>query len=134
MSKTSRYPALDLGPLPVDTINRALGTEMELGNARLSRTAHRHMAKDHPNDYPACIAALRDAVAAPTFVGQAPDQPRNFEMIRRIGRSDGRVVLVAISLEQDAAGTYAVRSCYLLEPEKVDARRRDGRLKIVLSK
>jgi hypothetical protein len=120
--------------LPVDAINRALGTELDSGHARLSRRAHRHMAEDHPDDYPACIAALRGgfAIAAPTFIGQAPDHPRNFEMIRRIGRPDGRVVLVAIGLEPDDTGFYAVRSCYLLQPEKVENRRREGRLKTVL--
>ena len=132
--RRTSYPALDLGPLPVDAINRALGTELEPGNARLSRRAHRHIAEDHPEDYPACLQALRSGqvIAAPTYVGQAPDHSRNFEMIRRIGRRDGKVVLVAIGLEQDADGYYSVRSCYLLEPEKVEARRHEGRLKSVL--
>ena len=52
-------------------------------------------------------------------------------MVKRIGLADGRMVLVAIGLEPDVAGGYRVRTSYLLEPEKVDARRRDGRLHIV---
>ena len=46
------YPAIDLGPLPVDAINAILGTDMEPGNAWLSEMAHEHMALNHPNDYP----------------------------------------------------------------------------------
>jgi hypothetical protein len=126
------YPAIDLGPLPVDLINAALGTELEPGHARLSRTAHRHIATDHPADYPVCIAELAAAIARPTFIGQAPGHSRNFEMIRRISRPDGSVVLVAIGLQPDEHGDYSVRTCYLLEAGKVEARRRQGRLRLVI--
>jgi hypothetical protein len=126
------YPALDLGPLPVELVNATIGTELDPGQVRLSPSAHRHMAEDHPTDYPVCITALAQAIGDPTFIGQAPGHARNFEMIRRIGRPDGRVVLVAISLEPNEAGDYRVRSCYLLEPEKVENRRQEGRLRIVV--
>jgi len=39
--------------------------------------------------------------------------------------------LVAIALEPDSRGDYRVRSCYLVEQAKVEARRQHGRLKIV---
>jgi hypothetical protein len=126
------YPAIDLGPLPVDLINDALDTELEPGRARLSTTAHRHMATDHPADYPVCIVELAAAIVTPTFIGQAPGHSRNFEMIRRIGRADGSVVLVAIGLEPDDRGDYSVRTCYLLEAEKVEERRQQGRLRLVI--
>jgi hypothetical protein len=90
------------------------------------------MAEDHPADYPMCIENLAAVVAAPTFIGQAPGHADNFEMIGRVGLADGRVVLVAIGLEPDDRGDYRVKSCYLLEPEKVQERRRAGRLKTVL--
>jgi hypothetical protein len=128
------YPAIDLGPLPVDLINAVLGTELEAGAARLSRTAHQHMAIDHPADYPVCIAEIAAAIAIPTFIGQAPEHGRNFEMIRRIGRADGSVVLVAIGLEPDERGDYRVRTCYLLEAYKVEERRQQGRLKMVVAR
>jgi hypothetical protein len=118
------YSAIDFGPLPVDLINDALDTELEPGRARLSQMAHRHMAVDHPADYPVCIVELAATIATPTFVGQAPGHSRNFEMIRRIGRADGSVVLVAIGLEPDDHGDYRVRTCYLLESDKVNERRR----------
>ncbi len=128
------YPAVDLGPLPVDLINAALNTELEPGYARLSRTAHRHMATDHAADYPVCIAEIAATIAAPTFIGQAPEHGRNFEMVRRIGRADGSAVLVAIGLEPDDRGDYRVRTCYLLEAGKVEDRRRQGRLKLVIAR
>ena len=130
--RPSRYRAILLGPLPVDVINRALGTELEPGNARLSAIAHRHMAMDHPNDYEACVAALADAIASPTFVGQAPNHVRNFEIVKRVARPDRRAVLVAIGIEMDEAGEYRVRTCYLVEPGKVDTRRANGTLRQVL--
>lgn len=123
-----RPPSIDLGPLPVEIINAAIGTELEPGRARLSAAAHGHMAVDHPEDYAACIVALPDAVSTPSFVGQAPGHTRNFEMVRRIGRLDGQAVLVAVAIDVDAAGEYRVRSCYLISAEKVDQRRRAGRL------
>ncbi len=118
------YPALDLGLLPVDRINAVLGTELEPGQVRLSRSAHRHMAEDHPADYPDCIATLPQVIAEPTFVGQAPRHGPNFEMVKRVVRMDGKAVLVAIGLEPDDAGAYRVRSCYLISSDTADARRR----------
>jgi hypothetical protein len=130
----NKYPALDLGALPVDLINDTLDTELDPGHARLSHAAHEHMAVDHPVDYPVCIGEIAVTIAQPTYIGQAPGHGRNFEMIRRIGRADGSVVLVAIGLEPDARGDYRVRTCYLLELEKVEERRRQGYLKLVVSR
>ena len=127
--KRPRYPAVPLGDLPVVTINAALGTELEPGPVRLSGVAHRHIAEDHPDVYQDCIAALPQAVAAPTFIGQAPHQGRNFEMVKRLVRPDGRSVLVAVGLQPDDDGTYRVKSCYLISADTVDARRRAHTLK-----
>lgn len=90
------------------------------------------MAEDHPADYLAYLAALPTVVASPSFIGQAPGHGRNFELLQRIARADGKVVLVAIGLERDDAGEYRVRSCYLVTAETVDTRRQAGRLKAVL--
>jgi hypothetical protein len=123
------YPAIDLGPLPIDLINAILGTELDPGIVRLSETAHRHIAEDHPADYALCFASLRIAISAPSFIGQAPKRTGNFEVLRRVNHPDGKVVLVAIGLETDAAGEYRVRSAYLVSAQTVDERRRAGRLK-----
>lgn len=123
------YPAQDLGPLPVNAINAAIGTELLPGRVRLSRQAHKHMAEDHAADYLDCMAVLPTAVASPSFVGQAPGHGSNFELLRRMARPDGKVVLVAIGLEPDDGGEYRVRSCYLVTAETLNARRLSGRLK-----
>jgi hypothetical protein len=112
----------------VDAINAALGTELACGEARLSASAHRHVAEDHPGDYPICLAAMREVIADPTFVGQDPKHADNFVLVKRIGLTDAKMVLVAVGLEPDAAGTYSVRTSYLIPQRTVDARRSAGRL------
>jgi hypothetical protein len=128
------YAPIKCGPLPVDLINSVLGTELEPGEVRLSARAHRHIAEDHAVDYAICIAALVEAVAAPTFIGQAPHQVDSFELVRRINHPDGKSVLVAIGLECDDYGDYRVRSAYLIEEAKVTARRLAGRLRVPIPK
>ena len=123
------YPALDLGPLPVEIINAVLGTDLDAGGVHLSPRAHQHIAEDHPDDYAVCIAHLRVTIETPTFIGQAPRQTENFELIRRTRNPDGRAVLVAIGLRRDDGARYRVRSCYLVSAETIDQRRRAGRLK-----
>jgi hypothetical protein len=127
---TGRYPALELGELPVDVINATLGTDLAPGRVRLSAAAHRHIAEDHPEDYPTCRLALPQAIADPTLIGQAPRHGRNFELIRRVQDGQGRAILVAIGLEPDDAGSYRVRSCYLISRNKVEARRQAGFLRV----
>lgn len=69
----------------------------------------------------------------PTFVGQAPGHGRNFEIVKRISRPDGKAVLVAIGLEPDGAGAYRVKSCYFVSKETVETRRGTRRLKPISS-
>lgn len=132
MTPKISYPARMLGALPVRLINAALGTELEPGPVFLSAMAHRHMAVDHPEDYPVCISALADAIASPSFIGQAPRRMGNFEIIKRTTNAEGKAVLVAIGLEPDETGAYRVRSCYLIPKGTVETRRQAGRLKIPL--
>lgn len=124
-----QYPAIHLGPLPVDAINAALGTELEPGEVYLSEQAHEHMARDHAADYPYCFPALRALIASPMLIGQAPKKTRNFELFRRVNHPDGKVMMAAVGLEMDTGGRYRVRSCYLVVGETVDNRRLAGRLK-----
>jgi hypothetical protein len=122
------YPKLKFDHLCVDMINAVLGTELEPGPVILSTQAHRHIATDHAEDYAACLAALADALAFPTFIGQGP-RADNFEVVRRINHLEGKAVLVAVSLTVDDDGAYRVRSSYLIPQWKVDDRRRAGHLK-----
>jgi hypothetical protein len=110
-------------------VNAVLGTDLEPAPVWLSEQAHRHMAEDHPDDYALCFASLRLAIAQPSFIGQAPKQTGNFEMLRRINHPEGKLVLVAVGLERDVCGFYRVRSAYLVSGNTVDARRRKNRLK-----
>jgi hypothetical protein len=122
------YPKIEFDKLCIDLINAVLGTELEPGLVILSTQAHRHIAEDHAADYALCIAALADALIAPTFIGQGP-KADNFEVVRRINHPEGAAVLVAVGLTVDDDGAYRIRSSYLISERKVDERRRAGRLK-----
>ena len=123
------YEAIEVGPLPAAMINRTLGTELVDGIVRVSRTAHRHIAQDHAADYPLVMAHLEAIVRAPTYLGQAPRHGRNIELVKRVRTADGLgYVLVAIGLEPDGRGDYAVRSAYVVRPEQVERRRQTGHL------
>ena len=122
-----RYVAIDLGELPVEAINRALGTELEPGRARLSARAHEHIAVDHPADYAVCLDLLPQVITNPSFIGQDPRHTENFELVRRVPLQAG-AVLVAVCLEPDGHGAYRVVTAYLITPDKLDRRRRVGTL------
>ncbi|MEL3890728.1 hypothetical protein V6B08_10655 [Ferrovibrio sp. MS7] len=129
-----KFDAIPLGPLPVDLINLALGVVLAPGNARLSAQAHRHMATDHPEDYPLCVASLGNAIKYPHYVGQGPQHEANFELIYRIPRIGPRAMLLAISMERDANGDYSVRTAYLISQAKLEHRRQQGRIKPINQK
>ena len=123
------YPAIDCGMLPVTKVNAVLCTELLPGRALLSASAHRHVALEHPDDHRFCIQFLPLAISAPSLVGQAPRHGNNFELIRRVSRSDGRELLVAIGLAPNGDDNYRIVSASLLEREKVENRRLAGRLR-----
>lgn len=52
------YKGLNLGPLPVDRINRTIGSTLLPGNVTVSEAAHRHIALDHPIEYADIMEAL----------------------------------------------------------------------------
>ena len=125
----SNYRSLDLGRLPSAVINHVLRAHLEEGVVRLSAAAHRHIAEDHPEDYEICMNALRKgALQAPNYIGEDPTRSGNFVIVKRLPQADRRAMLVAIGLTPDRAGDYRVRSCYLISEEKVEDRRRAGRL------
>lgn len=113
--------------LPVDLINRTLGTELAKGDAWLSAVAHQHFAEDHADDYAICFSSLAEIIENPTWLGQAITHSANFELVSRIVGID-RIVLVAIRLQPNKYGNYNVVSVYCIKQETVDARRRSRRL------
>ncbi|WP_148213395.1 PBECR2 nuclease fold domain-containing protein [Rhodospirillum centenum] len=126
------FDPLDLGKLPSGIVNRTLGTDLDSAPVHMSGLAHRHAAEKHPGDYPLCLPHLRDAVRDPTFIGQAPKHRDNIELIRRIPGGGGSGVLVAVSVETDAAGRYRVRSFYVVSQEEIDRKRAKGHVRLAL--
>lgn len=81
-SHKSQCAALRLGTLDVELVNRTLQCELMPGELYLSRQAHWHIAKDHSEDYDACMAALQRVGRSPGLIGQAPNHANNFELRR----------------------------------------------------
>ncbi len=132
MTKRHKYRPIDFPALPVDLINRILGTELEPGPAHMSGLAHRHAATDHAADYPICIANLAAVIAEPTFIGQAPKHSENIELIRRVPGAGGAAVLVAVGIQLDADGRYRIKSMYLVGEAELNSKRAKGTIKPVL--
>ena len=125
--------AILLGPLNIELVNRTLGTELAPGGLYLSRQAHWHIAKDHAEDYDACMKALKIAGERPGLIGQSPKHRDGFEIVVRFrsALSDStRYTLIAISLERDNRGNYRVKSSYSLKEQVVERRRQNGHLKL----
>lgn len=122
--------ALRLGPLDVQLINRTLQTDLAPGELYLSRQAHWHIAKDHPDDYDTCMAALYRVGQSPGLIGQAPNHSDNFELVIRFRSKDPEqeYVLIAVGLEVDESGLYRIKTAYRLPERTITTRRSAGRL------
>ncbi|PGH54731.1 hypothetical protein CRT60_33875 [Azospirillum palustre] len=126
------FAARLLCELPVDSINRVLGTELEVGCAWLSSIAHRHIAVDCSDDYSICIVNLELVISQPMYVRQSDRHARNFELIRRIDLEGRPLMLVAVSLERNDRGNYNVRSSYLITETDLEKKKRSGSLKLII--
>jgi phage-Barnase-EndoU-ColicinE5/D-RelE like nuclease3 len=118
-----------LGPLPVETINNTIETELEPGDVVFSRAAQMHAARRHPAEYPVCQPHLAMVVCNPLYIGDDHKNPDKIELISRIPAANS-FVLVAVEVERDERGRYNVCSFYTLKKEQVDSRRNKGFLKI----
>lgn len=116
----------------MDKINSVLGADLEQGDVWVSSACHRHMAIDHPEDYPVIMAALETIVAHPLYVGQDPKHGRNFYLVRPIGGGANPYALVSIGLEPNKHGGYNVRTAYTISQETVDKRRAARRLHVAI--
>ncbi len=131
MSK--KYPAIRIGPLPVEKINKALGVDLDPGEVWVSQAAHAHIAIDHPDDYPFIIEAIFEIVAAPLYVGQDPKHSADFYIVRAMPPgSPNPHGLVAIGFERNAFGSYNVRTAYSISQATVDTRRQAKRLHVAM--
>ena len=125
--KNNQTLPLDLGPLPIDIIYRVLGLELEEGEVRFSAGAQIHAAKKHPEDYSRYLAFIGGVIASPLYLGDDVRNLGKIEFISRIPKVGG--LLVALEVKKDSAGKYNVVSIYSITHEKIEARRRKGRLK-----
>lgn len=122
--------AFRVGPLNVEPINKALGTELDPADVWVSKACHAHIADDHPDDYELIMANIVEIVRSPTWVGQDPRHGENFYVVKRIVSADATdFALVAIGLELSAFGTFRVRTAYTIDQADVDTRRLRGSLK-----
>lgn len=127
------YKAFRVGPLAAEQINRALDLELDDGDVWVSRACHRHMAEDHPSDYPHIKSNIIEIIREPTWVGQDAKHGANIYLIRRLSVEDDLpAALIAIGLEMTEYGTYSVRSAYRIKQEDVDTRILHGSLKRIL--
>ncbi len=126
----SQCVALRLGVLDVELVNRTLQCELLPGELYLSRQAHWHIAKDHPDDYDACMSALHRVGQSPGLIGQAPNHSDNFELVIRFRSKspEQEYVLIAVGLEVDEDGLYRIKTAYRLPERTITARRSAGRL------
>lgn len=125
------YRAFRVGPLPVDLINKILDTYLEPGDLWVSKAAHRHIAEDHPIDYPIIIPALGTLLASPQYIGIDTKHKNNFNLIRRHSLTEPKAILIAIGFEYTEYGTYNLRSAYRIKQSDIDNRRNKRLLQIV---
>jgi phage-Barnase-EndoU-ColicinE5/D-RelE like nuclease3 len=119
--------------LPVEVINRALGTELDSADVWVSKACHAHIALDHPEDYPVIKANIVEILRSPTYAGQDARGGNGFYLVKRVTPGVGarEFALVAIALEQNQHGSYNVKSAYLIKQNDIDSRRLKGALKIL---
>lgn len=130
-SRGVRIVDLQLGPLPTDVINATLELDLEPGLVILSRGAQKHALSSHPNDYPLCLPHVAAVVADPLYIGDDFRNPGRIELIGRVP-AIGTFMLVAVTIERDAAGRYNVCSFYPISDKKIQPRRERGFLRVAV--
>jgi hypothetical protein len=124
-----RRSTIDLGDLPVATINKALGHDLEPGRLLLEQGALRHIAERHGDDLHACRHALCGHQGAPHFVGQTRSIENRFELVW--GFADP-IVMVVVGRAW-WPGIYCVVTGYCITRDRLDKERRAGTLVRILS-
>ncbi|QCK87240.1 hypothetical protein E8L99_16490 [Phreatobacter aquaticus] len=123
-NKAKPPASIQVGRLPVETINRTLGTELDAGEVIFSSRAQQHAQSRHPNDYPLILPHIVSLVADPLYIGDDWKNGGKIEFIGKIPVPDGTShVLVAISIEPDDHGNYHIASAYRIAEQTVMKRR-----------
>jgi hypothetical protein len=127
-----KYKDVDLGPMPVDDINRTLGLELEPGEVVFSAASQRHAESRHEDDFARCLAFVAFAVKEPVYIGDDLRNGGKIELVRRMSTKEG--LLVALTIAQDENRRYHVCSMYPISQSTIDKRRAKGFLRIVVRK
>lgn len=123
----TKLPDLYLGPLPVDQINQALDLELDPGELIFSGGAQKHAFSRHPSDYPIYFPHVAAVAMAPLYVGDDHKNKGKIELVSRVlGQSRG--LLVAVCIEPDEFGNYAVTSFYPINEKTIENRRQSKHL------
>ena len=64
------FSNIDLGPLPVNKINKCLGLLLETGSVRFKAIAQIHASERHSNDFDLCLQNIQRIVSQPDFIGR----------------------------------------------------------------
>lgn len=124
----SEYPRLSLGPLPVDRINRTIGTLLVEGHVTVSKKAHQHIAEKHPDEYAEIMEVLPSLIGNAAFIGRDPAHPHAFYLVDSLETKVGAFAMVAIAFERSSEGTYKVASAYGIKAAQFTSRVKAGRV------
>lgn len=126
-----RFPALDLGPLPVEVVNRVLRCDLPPGIVHFSAANQDHAFEQHGDDFLSCQPHIEATVLNPDYIGQGPQYvTKGFEMVRDLNQMPrgGNHILVALTLQPDNLGRYLVQSVYQIAYGTVRTRMKRDRL------
>ena len=101
--KQVKFSNINLGPLPVNKINKCLGLLLETGSVRFKAIAQIHAFERHSNYFDLCLQNIQRIVSQPDFIGRGPNQTEGFELIGRV-LDDDWFILVAIKIRLDVDG------------------------------
>jgi hypothetical protein len=126
------FPALDLGPLPVELVGEyLLQRHLVPGIGFFSAANQDHAFERHGPQFLKCVPHLAATVLYPHYIGQSPLHPLEFEMVRLTSAKLGLpqiYVLVAVTLDIDGLGRYAIQSVYPIGRGTVERRVRKRHL------
>ena len=124
----AKFVDLVLGELPVDAINRTLALELEPGEVVFRAAGQAHAQKRHPDDFARCIPHVGAVALQPHYIGDDFRNPGKIELVGRVVGIGG--MLVAVAIEPDANGRYAVCSVYPVSERTIENRRQAKTLHI----
>lgn len=129
--KPKKPPDRIICVLPASTINRTLEMDLETADVILTRAAHVHAQRRHPNEFPVCLPHLAAVISEPLYIGDDFDN-NGIELIRRIPALGG-FMLVAVNIQANASGQYEIASFYIVSEKKILSRREKGFLRVAIA-